>query len=80
METPTYAAAVAAEVRASLGRAGSTQAQLALAAGMSKASLSRKLAGKQAFAADELLDMAPILNARASDWLAAAEARLEAAS
>lgn len=50
-----------------------TQTDVAEASGISKATLSRKLSGKQVFTAEELLALAPILGARASDWMAQAE-------
>lgn len=78
METPTYSAALAAEVRAALGRAGLRQSHLATATGISRAVLSRKLSGRQAISADELLVIAEALGVKASDLMAQAEAVLAA--
>jgi len=73
METRTHAEKVAAEVRASLARSGMPQSDLAQATGMSNASLSRKLKGRQPFYLDELMMIAPILGTSASALVAAAE-------
>lgn len=78
METAPYTAALAAEVRASMGRAGLRQADLAKTAGLSRPSLSRKLAGRQTFTAEELLRVADVLGVKASDLMAQAEAVLAA--
>ena len=73
METRTYNERVAAEVRASVARKGVSQTLVAEQAGMSNASLSRKLKGQYPFGVDELLAIAPLLDTTASSILAAAE-------
>jgi len=54
--------AIASEVRAALGRDGRTASQLATDAGLSKATLSRKLRGLAPISVDELIEIAYRLN------------------
>jgi len=61
--------AVAAEVRAALGRDGRSNAQLAAAAGMSTAALSRKLRALNSFHVEELLAIADALQVDAGRFV-----------
>lgn len=60
--TPPSRQIVAAEVRAAMGRASITQGTLAAAIGMSRTSLSERLAGKRAFNTDHLAAIAHYLD------------------
>lgn len=70
---------VAAEVRVALARQGGTQADLATKAGLSKASLSRKMRGDVAFTVDELVAVAIALDVDAGSLIAPALATASAA-
>lgn len=58
----TLRLAVAANVRAELGRANSSQSTTAQAIGMSQAALSKRLAGRISFSVDELGALADYLD------------------
>lgn len=58
---PLTRQAVAAEVRAALGRYGITQKELAHRTGMSSGYLSERLAAKRAFSTDDIADIAEAL-------------------
>lgn len=66
--------AVAAEVRASLGRKGWSQADLAEASGVSTASLSRKMRAERSFTVEELVAIAAALDIEAGRLLTLAVA------
>lgn len=72
----TYSEALAAEIRACLGRANITQAALASAIGIGSGTMSRKLAGRYAFDTDELTRIAAHLGVSPSSLLRDAEAAL----
>lgn len=76
----TYSDALAAEVRAGLGRAHLSQTDLAAAIGVSPATMSRKLTGQHPFNTDELERIAAHLRVSPSSLLAAAEAALGVAA
>ncbi len=76
METLTITQRVAAEVRASIARKGVNQSAIAEQAGMSNASLSRKLRGQYPFDVAELIAIAPLIGTTASALMAAAEAEM----
>lgn len=67
--TPNTRSAVAAEVRASLGRAGRSAAWLAQSAGISRAALSRKLRGDVSFTVEELVLVALALGVEPDTFL-----------
>lgn len=60
-ETTTLAEHVAAEIRAEMGRQRKRQAELAAHLGVTQASISKRLAGKQPFAIRDI--------ERIADWL-----------
>lgn len=68
-ERNTYREAVAAEVRAQMGRRRITQGQLAKALGMSQAAVSRRLTGELPFDLDDVLVMAQRFNVALSDLI-----------
>jgi len=58
---------IAGEIRAELGRQGKSRHELAAAAGISPATLSRRLQGKKPFYLEELEAIAQFLEIRLSD-------------
>lgn len=69
--TPTaHREAVAAEVRAWMGRRRATQADLAAALGKSQPYVSRRLSGEVPFDTDDLYALADLLDAEVTDFLA----------
>lgn len=73
MTTPTdYREAVAAEVRAAMGRQRVTQEVLAAKAGMSRPALSERLAGRRPFNTDQIIGICTALNLDPADLLAVA--------
>ena len=72
--------AIAAEVRAALGRDGRNAAQLAAATGISTSALSRKLKARAPFWTEELLLIASELNADPAAFVAVPVARETAAA
>lgn len=70
--------AIAAEVRAALGRDGRNAAALAEATGISTSALSRKLKASAPFWTEELLLIADALNADPAAFLAAIPAEVAA--
>lgn len=61
MDFPTYAAAVAAEVRAEMGRKQVTATHLATRTDIPSATLSRRLNGRSAFTVEELHRISAVL-------------------
>ena len=76
VEATAYAAKVAAEIRAHMGRAGITQREVCAATGMSAPNLSRKLRGEASFGLSDLVSITTMLNVPLSRVLADAEASL----
>lgn len=72
-------AAVAAEVRAAIARDGRTSAEVAHAANISRAGLSRKTRCETSFTVDELVRIANTLDIDAGSLIAAAVGHLQAA-
>jgi transcriptional regulator with XRE-family HTH domain len=70
--------AIAAEVRAALGRDGRNAAALAEATGISTSALSRKLKARAPFWTEELLLIADALNADPAAFLAVIPAEVAA--
>lgn len=74
MEPPTLEAPnLAAEIRACLGRSGSTREALASAVGISRQSLYRKLAGQSEFTVVEVVAIAAYFDLPVSELLRRAE-------
>src|SRR5699024_9218076 len=72
-------AAVAAEVRAAIARDGRTSAEVARAADISRASLSRKMRCQASFTVDELVRIAGALGIEAGGLVASAVGHMQAA-
>lgn len=71
MNTEQHRQAVAAEVRAQLGRKNMSKAELAKRTGLSPQSISRKLDGERAISVEELVLIAKALEVSASALLPA---------
>lgn len=70
MTSPTdYREAVAAEVRAAMGRKRITQESLAAEAGMSRPALSDRLAGRRPFNTDQIIGICLALDLDPADLL-----------
>lgn len=69
MDHMAHRKALAAEVRAAIARDGRKQVELARAAGLSPAALSRKLNCEVKFYAEELVALADVLSIDAGDLL-----------
>lgn len=70
--------AVAANVRAELGRVNCSQSKAAAAIGMSQAALSKRLAGRLPFTVDEVGDLADYLGINVAAFLVTTPAAVSA--
>ena len=69
MSTTDTRAAVAAEVRAAIARSGRSDAEVASAAGIHRATISRRLRGETSFTVEELVALAVALDVSVADLL-----------